>query len=198
MVDFNYFSEKYNIFVNNFIDNLPNLILSIFIFVIFYIIAEYYKYNKIISKTGINAASELSEQQETNKNLIYYQINWIIYYSIILFGLILFFVNLGFNVAVIITIFASFGFGFSLSFQETMKSMISGIYIVMHKLFQIGDIIMIQSNLNENINIKTGKIIDFNLYYTTIINSDKEISMIPNVLIQNNVLTNITMSKKYF
>ena len=177
MIEANYIYEKLHSFLNIFIDSLPSLILSILIFVIFYVIAEYYKYRVIRKKSIIEQDSKSIIEQESNdnnisldNNLIYHQINWIIYYSIIVFGLIISLVNLGFNVATIITLLGSLGLALGLAFQETLKNMISGIYIALNRLFNIGDIITLKSL--GSLNNTFGKIIDFNLYYTTIINSD--------------------------
>lgn len=198
MLDSKYITEKLNLFLNSFIDTLPSLLLSIIIFVIFYVIAEYYKSSIIKNKKIQNYNSEqemLFYPDNLNKNLIYYQFGWIVYYSIIVFGLIISLVNLGFNVATIIALLGSIGLALGLALQETLKNMISGIYIGINKLFRIGDIISLKP-LIGNTNITLGRITDFNLYYTTVIDVNNEISMIPNSLIQNNILTNITLSKE--
>lgn len=199
MLDSKYVSEKINFFFNNFVDSLPSLLLSLIIFVIFYIIAEYYRTsiigneNKI--KKNILEQEMVLNSDNLNKNLIYYQLSWIVYYSIIVFGLIVSLVNLGFNVATIITIFGSIGLALGLALQETLKNMISGIYIGLNRLFRIGDIISLKP-LIGNTSINWGRITDFNLYYTTIIDSNGQITMIPNSIIQSNILTNITLSKE--
>lgn len=198
-MDTNYISEKINLFINNFIDNIPSLLLSIFIFIIFYIIAEYYKSiiippkNKLI-KSEIEMELE-QKQSPYNNDLIYYQLSWLVYYSIIIFGLLASLVNLGFNVATIITLLGSIGFTLALALQDSLKNIISGIYIGINKLFKIGDIISLKPL--GNLNATYGRIIDFSLYYTTIVNDNNIISMIPNSVIQSNVLTNITLSETY-
>lgn len=201
MLDTNYISEKLNLFFNNFIDTIPSLLLSIIIFVFFYIIAEYYR-TSIIRNEKKTQKNVLELEQETllysnnlNKNLIYYQLSWMTYYSIIVFGLIISLVNLGFNVATIIALLGSVGLALGLALQETLKNMISGIYIGINKLFKIGDIISLKP-LVGNTNLTFGKIIDFNLYYTTLIDSNNQINMIPNSIIQSNILTNITLSNE--
>jgi len=198
MLDSKYISEKLNLFLNNFIDALPSLLLSIIIFVIFYIIAEYYRTSivgdkKKIKKNVLEQEMDL-ESEHLNKNLIYYQLSWIVYYSIIIFGLIVALVNIGFNVATIITLFGSIGLALGLALQETLKNMISGIYIGLNRLFSIGDIISLKP-LIGNTSVTWGRITDFNLYYTTIFDSNRQITMIPNSIIQNNILTNLTLSK---
>lgn len=206
-MDANYISEKINLFINNLIDNLPLLLLSIFIFIIFYVIAEYYKSIIIrpktkLTKSKVKAELELKQELELNQetnlindNLIYYQLAWIVYYSIIIFGLLVSLINLGFNVATIITLLGSLGLALGLALQDSIKNIISGIYISTNKLFKIGDIIILKPL--GNLNTTYGRIIDFSLYYTTIVDDDNIISLIPNSIIQNNILTNITLSENY-
>ena len=204
MIDIQYLKEKFGEYTNIFMDILPNLILSIFIFIIFYVIAEYFKSFLSKSKNNLNFDKNVfNSEQETildtdyqNNNLIYNEINWILYYTIIVFGIILALVNLGFNVATVITVLASLGLALGLAFQETLKNMISGIYISITKLFNINDIISIRPPFNDN--TISGRVIDFNLYYTTIIDKFNNLTIIPNFVIQNNILTNLSAPKKNF
>lgn len=198
-MDTNYITKKFNTFFENFVDNIPTLLTSIFIFIIFYIIAEYYKSVIIPQKTKlIKSEIEMELEQEQspyNNDLIYYQLSWLVYYSIIIFGLLVSLVNLGFNVATIITLLGSIGFALALALQDSIKNIISGIYIGINKLFKIGDIVSLKPL--GNINATYGRIIDFSLYYTTIVDNNNVISMIPNSIIQSNILTNITLSETY-
>ena len=196
-----YISNKINFFTDEFIDFLPTLLLSLFIFVIFYVIAQFY-YNKMIFRTKpkniYKSYSELDElnrldstdnYSDFNNNLIYYQLNWIVYYSIIIFGILVAFVNMGFNVATIVTLLGTIGLALGLALQETIKNIISGIYIGINKLFRIGDMISLKPIVN--INVTSGKVIDFNLYYTTLVDmSSGSKIMVPNNIIQNNLLIN--------
>lgn len=184
------------------------LIISLMIFLIFYVIAEYYKdylttnrkryygdYTDYVD-VALEQQQQQQQQQQVNvetrlfeKNLVLYQFGWIIYYSIIIVGLIFALVNLGFNIATILTLLGTIGIALGLALQETIKNIISGIYLSMHNLFGVGDFIALKPL--GNINSIIGRIIDFNLYYTTIVEqSTKKITAIPNSLIQNNILTN--------
>ena len=153
------------------------------------------KDSKFEQESNLYQESELNEDT-LNNNLIYYQMNWIVYYTIIVFGFIVSLVNLGFNVATILTLLGSIGLALGLAFQETLKNIISGVYIALAKLFKIGDLITLKPL--GNLNVTSGRVIDFNLYYTTLINQHKQISVIPNSIIQNNILTNLSISKKNF
>jgi small conductance mechanosensitive channel len=195
MIDTQYLKDKFSEYINIFMDILPNLILSIFIFIIFYVIAEYFISFIKKPKNVFNSEQEtILDTDYQNNNLINNEINWILYYTIIVFGIILALVNLGFNVATIITVLASVGLALGLAFQETLKNMISGIYIAITRLYNIGDTISIRPPFNDI--TTSGRVIDFNLYYTTIIDKFNNLTIIPNFVIQNNILTNLSSLQK--
>ena len=168
------------------IDFIPVLLLSIFIFIIFYVIAEYFR------KFTISDLRNNNQEQKTI-NIVYYQLLIIIYYSIIILGLIFALVNLGFNIPTIITILGTVGLALGLAFQETFKNIIASLYISMNNLYSIGDIIMI--NVLSNVNNTIGKVVDFDLYTTKLIDSKtKLLTIIPNNTISNNIIVNVTRS----
>lgn len=212
-MDTNFIKDKTQLFLNNVVDYLPLFLSSVFIFIIFYTVAEYFKSSILppknkLTKTEVKLRQELSQElsQEIKEEkldlkdtmhdtLIFNQLSWLIYYSIIVFGIIVSLANFGFNVATIIALLGSLGFALGLALQDTIKNIISGIYIIINKLFKIGDIISLKQIGNFNAII--GKIIDFTLYYTTIIDNNGIISMIPNSVVQNNIISNITLSDNY-
>ena len=111
-------------------------------------------------------------------------------YTIICFGIIFALVNLGFNVTTLITILGTLGLAFGLACQDTLKNIIAGIYLSINNIFNIGDVISLK--LYKDL-ISLGTIIDFNLYYTTIIEKETNfITIIPNTLLQNHMLTIIS------
>ena len=178
--------KKFDELKSNTIDFTPVLLLSIFIFVLFYIVAEYFRKFMILDKKKIN-------QEQQTINIVYYQLSIIIYYSIIILGLIFALVNLGFNIPTIITILGTIGLALGLAFQETFKNIIASLYISMNNLYSIGDVIMI--NILGNQNYTIGQVVDFDLYTTKLIVSKTNLlTIIPNNTISNNIISNITRS----
>ena len=195
-MDTNYFSEKYESIKKQAINIGPSLIVSIIIFIIFYVIANYYKNIMIANKNTNNQESEMIQNYNTHKNLIYYQFVWIIYYSILFSGIMFSLINLGFNIATILTILATLGLAIGLALQDFLKNIISGIYLSFTNMFGLGDLISVRSLGSTNPTF--GKILDFNLFYTTIIeDKTNQITMIPNSTIQNNILTNLSKNINY-
>jgi len=168
----------------------PKIIESIFIFIIFLIVATIIKNNTAYNEKDIVD----DEKNYITRNLIQHQIAHLIYYIILIIGAIFCFINLGFNITTIITIFASFGLALGIAMQGTLGNIISGIIISINNLYGIGDYIRINQLINEN--TIYGKVIDFNLYFTRIKDPRTNLLInIPNSSIQNNLLTNVTKSK---
>ena len=196
-MDLTYLSNKFQYIKTETINFAPTLLISIMIFIIFYVIANYVEnlitnnsnQNNIKSET--NTESDSQFLTELNKNLIFYQLGIITYYSIIVIGIIFALVNLGFNVGTILTLLGALGLALGLALQETLKNIISGVYLAVSNTFKLGDTIGLRAL--GNVNPTVGQVIDFNLYYTTLIDSNKSsIIIIPNSMIQNNLLTNMS------
>lgn len=171
------------------INKMPKIVESIFIFIIFLVIA-----NIIRNQSTSDEKDIIEDENNSNRNLIQHQIAHLIFYIIVIIGLIFSVINMGFNVTTIITVFASFGLAIGIAMQGTLSNVISGIIISINNLFSIGDYIRINQLVNTNTTY--GKVIDFNLYFTRIKDPvSKLIINIPNSTIQNNLLTNVTRSK---
>jgi small conductance mechanosensitive channel len=171
-MDTQYLYNKYESFKNF----TPTLITSILILVISYYIANYYK-NYFLYKSS------------TDNDIIYHQIAWMLYYLIIFIGVIFTITTLGFNIASIVTILGTMGLAIGLAMQNSLQNIISGIFISIYKLFKIDDYIKIVSI--GSLNPTTGKVIDFNLGYTTILELKTNIkTIIPNTIVYGNLLTN--------
>jgi small conductance mechanosensitive channel len=168
-------------------NKIPNFVGSLFIFLLFLIIAN-------IVKNYIIKPDVFDETNYESKSLIQHQIGSFIYYIIFTIGMVFAVINLGFDMTTIITILASIGLALGIAMQGTLSNVISGIIISINNMFNINDIIKINQLINDHSTY--GKIIDFNLYYTTIYNPvEKSLINIPNSTIQNNLITNITRSK---
>ena len=121
--------------------------------------------------------------------VIKYQISEIFYYLIICVGIIFTCSNLGFNVAAMVTILGTLGLAIGFALQSSLQNIISGIFISIFKLFNIGDVIKLFILGNNNPII--GRIVDFDVGYTTIIDLTTKIkTTIPNTIVYSNLITN--------
>lgn len=182
----NYFDNIKNTIIGYF----PSIAIAIFIIIIFYIIANYYK-NYIIN----NNIKDENSLRTNSQNLVYYELSWFVYYIIIIVGLLYALTYLGLNITTLVTILGIFGLALGLALQGTLTNIISGIIISILNIFDIGDLIRL--NQLGYSNSVEGIVYDFNLYFTTLIDKNTNLIIkIPNSLIQNNILTNVT--KSYF
>jgi len=148
---------------------IPKIVTSVLIFIIFLSLANYYK-NLI----------------QPDNNLIYYQIQNIIYYSIIIFGIIFILINLGIETTTIITFLSAITITLALSFQTLLSNITASFYILFNRLFDIGDNIKVQ--------FVSGKVTDFNLINTILIDDYNQVIHIPNNIMLT--LPVINVSKK--
>lgn len=175
-------------------EKIPNIVGSLFIFLLFLIVAKVIKNS--ISNEKIDISIVNDESNHASKSLVQHQIGNFVYYIILFVGGIFAIINLGINTTTIITILASMGLALGIAMQGTLSNVISGIIISINNIFNIGDMIRINQLINNN--TISGKVIDFNLYFTTIVDTDtKLIINVPNSTIQNNLLTNVSRSKLF-
>jgi small-conductance mechanosensitive channel len=176
-------------------EKIPNITGSLFIFLLFLIVANIVR-NSISNEPIIDSKLLDDETNYASKTLIQHQIGNFVYYIILIVGIIFAVINLGINTTTIITILASMGLALGIAMQGTLSNVISGIIISMNNIFNIGDMIRINQLFNNNTTY--GKVIDFNLYFTTIVDPNtKLIINVPNSTIQNNLLTNVSRSKLF-
>ena len=127
-------------------DKLPTFIGSLFIFIIFMIIAIIIN-NSITGDTTINIVDD--ETNIPSKTLIHHQIGSVVYYLIIIVGIIFSIINLGFNITTIITILASLGLAIGIAMQGTLSNIISGVIISINNVYNINDFIRINQLIND-------------------------------------------------
>lgn len=149
---------------------LPKLALSIMVFLVFFVSATLYKKN--IKKVD-------------NEKLIQYDIRLLLYYTILIIGVLCSIIPLGINPLTFITLFGATGIAIALSLQGVLTNMVSGIYISVNDLFKIGDVIEI---VDRSGNHYTGTVTFFSLFNTTVLTDKKINIIIPNTYIQNNII----------
>ena len=170
------------------INNIPNIMISIFIFIIFYVIANYCK--ELFIKKNVNVF-----QESKHISLINNQIGWLLYYLILIMGMVSAVVNLGISIATIITLLATIGLAFGLALQGTFGNIINGVLISSYDIFNIGDYIKINQFYGETFE---GTVISFTLNNITIFNSKtKSLLTLPNSALQTAIITNVTRSVNY-
>ncbi len=174
---------------------IPKLIVSIIIFIVFAVLANIWK--RQFSKLYLDDAIIIEENNvklnltnNKSRNIAFQQFSLIIYYLIYVFGIFAALINLGVQTSTILSVLGIFVVGIGLSLQSTIANIWAGLYISTNKLFSIGDLI--------EVNKIKGYVQTFSLFNTVIIDKDNRTPVvIPNTMIQINMLTNYSVNKIY-
>ena len=129
-------------------------------------------------------------QKSNNRKIIYELVAEIAFYSVILFGILTVVINVGINISTLVVILGSVGLALALALQNSMRNMSAGVMILLLDYFDIGDLIQIDDKL--------GYVDTFNLFVTTIKDTNDVLIKIPNNTITEGVLTNYYKNKDIF
>jgi len=149
-----------------------NVLTSFFILVISYIIAKIasYKLNNINTKNS--------------RKIIILTLSNIIFYVILLIGLLIALLNLGLQIGSVIVFLSSIGIAIALGVQNILKQFVSGLIITFNNMYNVNDHII--TNNSEGI------VTNFSLLTTTLTDPENITIIIPNDKIINSNITNIT------
>lgn len=94
--------------------------------------------------------------------------------------------NLGIELSSVTVLFASASVGISLALQQTLSNFMGGILILLMKPFAVGDYIIEDTNKDE------GTVKEIQTFYTKLTTVDNKTIVIPNGVLANSSLTNVT------
>lgn len=146
--------------LNILLNKIPDILLSVFIFIVFFIIA------KIFERLVIKVLNKKNTKIAISK-----VVAGIIKNILVIIGFISSLGTLGVNVSAIVAGLGLSGFAFGFAFKDMLSNFISGLLIFIYEPFKLGDMI--------EVNGKTGKVIDINLRYVTI-ETDETRALVPN------------------
>ena len=159
---------------------LQTNILKIAIIIIIFKIAGMLK--KYVDKI----IKSMLEKSRTDKSIAsFLRSAFSILYYIILFYILIEF--LGINLSSVTTFLGAAGIVLGLAFKETLGNMCGGIIILTFKPFKVGDMIEYETYIGEVKSIE--------LFYTRMKTAQNELVIIPNGLITNNEIRNMTKEK---
>ena len=194
------FISKYYSSINKekIIHFIVNLIFAVIIFIIFYTIGKILfnkiknaNVKKILKENDQTTKIEIPQpNQEDSKKFSQLHRNFIaqiVFYLIIFIGIIFSLNRVGINMGSFLVILGTVGLALAFGLQKFIEKAISGIAILTHNYFSLGDLIKVQDTL--------GWVKNFKLTYTTVMTNLGEIIIIPNNLITTDLFTNITKYK---
>ena len=98
----------------------------------------------------------------------------------LILGLITALGTMGVNISAIVAGLGLTGFAFGFAFKDMLSNFISGALIFIYEPFKLGDTIEVEG--------KTGKVIDINLRYVTIVAEDQKV-LVPNSISVSKVIS---------
>ena len=147
---------------DNILSKLPNIVFALIILISFWIAG------KILKSMILKIL-----QKKTSHTNILNVIGSIVKNIMLIIGIITSLGTLGVNVSGIVAGLGITGVALSLALKDILSNFISGILILMHEPFKLGDFVEIEG--------KSGKVIGINLRYVTIDAEGKNI-LVPNLI----------------
>lgn len=175
-------AEDVNVFIQYLQDHIPNLIsfaIEIVLALIFFFLG------RIAIKWIRKLIRKMLERSNVDKGVETFVDSLLKFmlYAILLFTIA---TKFGFDTASVAALIASAGVAVGLAVQGSLSNFAGGILILLLKPFVVGDYIIEDNHGNE------GTVKEIQLFYTKLLTVDNRTVVIPNGMLTNNSLTNVT------
>lgn len=175
-------AEDVNVFIQYLQDHIPNLIsfaIEIVLALIFFFLG------RIAIKWIRKLTRKMLERSNVDKGVETFVDSLL---KFMLYGILLFTIatKFGFDTASVAALIASAGVAVGLAVQGSLSNFAGGILILLLKPFVVGDYIIEDNHGNE------GTVKEIQLFYTKLLTVDNRTVVIPNGMLTNNSLTNVT------
>lgn len=94
--------------------------------------------------------------------------------------------NFGFDATSIVALLGSIGVTIGLALQGSLSNLAGGVLILILKPFKVGDYIVVEAGKNE------GKVSEIGIFYTKLMTPDERTVIMPNGVLSNSSLTNVS------
>ena len=175
-------AEDVNVFIQYLQDHIPNLIsfaIEIVLALIFFFLG------RIAIKWIRKLVRKMLEKSNVDKGVETFVDSLL---KFMLYGILLFTIatKFGFDTASVAALIASAGVAIGLAVQGSLSNFAGGILILLLKPFVVGDYIIEDNHGDE------GTVKEIQLFYTKLLTVDNRTVVIPNGMLTNNSLTNVT------
>ena len=175
-------AEDVNVFIQYLQDHIPNLIsfaIEIVLALIFFFLG------RIAIKWIRKLIRKMLERSNVDKGVETFVDSLL---KFMLYGILLFTIatKFGFDTASVAALIASAGVAVGLAVQGSLSNFAGGILILLLKPFVVGDYIIEDNHGDE------GTVKEIQLFYTKLLTVDNRTVVIPNGMLTNNSLTNVT------
>ena len=175
-------AEDVNVFIQYLQDHIPNLI-SFAIEIVLALILFFL--GRIAIKWIRKLTRKMLERSNVDKGVETFVDSLL---KFMLYGILLFTIatKFGFDTASVAALIASAGVAVGLAVQGSLSNFAGGILILLLKPFVVGDYIIEDNHGDE------GTVKEIQLFYTKLLTVDNRTVVIPNGMLTNNSLTNVT------
>lgn len=175
-------AEDVNVFIQYLQDHIPNLIsfaIEIVLALIFFFLG------RIVIKWIRKLVRKMLERSNVDTGVETFVDSLL---KFMLYGILLFTIatKFGFDTASVAALIASAGVAVGLAVQGSLSNFAGGILILLLKPFVVGDYIIEDNHGDE------GTVKEIQLFYTKLLTVDNRTVVIPNGMLTNNSLTNVT------
>ncbi len=175
-------AEDVNVFIQYLQDHIPNLIsfaIEIILALVFFFLG------RIVIKWIRKLVRKMLERSNVDKGVETFADSLL---KFTLYGILLFTIatKFGFDTASVAALIASAGVAVGLAVQGSLSNFAGGILILLLKPFVVGDYIIEDNHGDE------GTVKEIQLFYTKLLTIDNRTVVIPNGMLTNNSLTNVT------
>ena len=175
-------AEDVNVFIQYLQDHIPNLIsfaIEIVLALIFFFLG------RIAIKWIRKLTRKMLERSNVDKGVETFVDSLL---KFMLYGILLFTIatKFGFDTASVAALIASAGVAVGLAVQGSLSNFAGGILILLLNPFVVGDYIIEDNHGDE------GTVKEIQLFYTKLLTVDNRTVVIPNGMLTNNSLTNVT------
>ena len=175
-------ADDVNVFIQYLQDHIPNLISFAIEFVLALI---FFFLGRIAIKWIRKLTRKMLERSNVDKGVETFVDSLL---KFMLYGILLFTIatKFGFDTASVAALIASAGVAVGLAVQGSLSNFAGGILILLLKPFVVGDYIIEDNHGDE------GTVKEIQLFYTKLLTVDNRTVVIPNGMLTNNSLTNVT------
>lgn len=175
-------TEEVNVFIQYVQEHIPNLIsfgIQVILAIIFFCIG------RMIIRWIRKIAGRMLERSSADKGVEQFVDSLLKFglYAILIFTIA---TKFGVDTASVAAIIASAGVAVGLALQGSLSNFAGGVLILLLKPFVVGDYIIEDNHNNE------GTVKEIQLFYTKLVTLDNRTVIIPNGMLTNNSLTNVT------
>lgn len=171
--------NRFTEYIQNHIPNMVNFGVKVILAIVFFLIGRMIIrwIRKVVGRSLARSKADKGVEQFVD-SLLKFGLYFLLIFTIA--------TKFGVDTASVAALIASGGVAIGLALQGSLSNFAGGVLILLLKPFEVGDYIVEDTNHNE------GTVKEIQIFYTKLSTIDNKIIVIPNGILTNNSLTNMT------